>query len=115
VALVTVGLVALASSFGIFVTSWLKDSRQAGIVYGGLFTVLGMIGMIGTFTAGVPGTSKAIDTASLLVPQGWGVRGWKLLLEGAPAVDVYLTVAVTLAAGALFFVIGVLRFRKRYA
>lgn len=115
VALVTVGVVVLASSFGIFITSWLKDSRQAGIVTGGLLTVLGMIGMIGTFTAGVPGTSKVIDTASLAVPQGWGVRGWKLLLEGAPAADVYLTVAVMLAAGALFFVIGVFRFRKRYA
>ena len=35
----------VAAGFGIFVTSWLQNSRQAGIVYGGLMTVLGMIAM----------------------------------------------------------------------
>jgi ABC-2 type transport system permease protein len=115
VALVTVGLVVLASSFGIFVTSFLRGTRQAGIVYGGVMTVMGMIGMISVFTGGRPGASNAMDTASLVVPQGWGVRGWRLLLEGGGAGDVLLTVAVMLAAGIVFFAIGVLKFRKRYA
>jgi ABC-2 type transport system permease protein len=115
VALVIIGLVVLASSFGIFITSLLKNTRQAGIVYGGVMTVMGMIGMLTVFSAANPAGSTAFETASLVVPQGWGVRGWRLLLEGGSVGDVLLTVAVMLAAGLVFFAIGVLRFRKRYA
>ena len=115
VALVTLGLVVLASSFGIFITSLLKDTRQAGIVYGGVMTVLGMIGMVSVFTANVPGASNPMKTASLFVPQGWGVRGWELLLQGGGVSELALTVVVMLAAGAVFFAIGLVRFRKRFA
>ena len=114
VALVTVGLVVLAAGFGIFITSWLENSRQAGIVYGGVMTVLGMAAMMRTF-ASVPGASRAIDTLSLFVPQGWGVWGWQVLLAGGGLNDVWWIVGVMLALGVLFFVIGVLRFQKRFA
>jgi hypothetical protein len=115
VAVVILGLVVLASSFGIFITSLLRDSRQAGIVYGGVLTVLGMIGMVSVFTIGVPSTMNGIGIASLLVPQGWGVRGWQLLLDGRPIHDILPIVAAMLGLGIVFFFIGVLRFRKRYA
>ncbi len=115
-ALVTLGLVLLAASFGLFLTSLLKDTRQAGIVYGGVLTVLGMVGMIGIFTAGVPGASgAAFETVSLLTPQGWGVRGYQLLLEGGNVGDIVVPVAVMLGLGAIFFVLGLFRFRKRFA
>ena len=115
IALVVIGLVVVASSFGIFVTSFLRDTRQGGIIYGGVMTVMGMVGMLPTFTGTNPGAASAFETASLVVPQGWGVRGWRLLLEGSAIGDLLLTVAVMLAAGIVFFVIGVLKFRKRYA
>ncbi len=115
VALVTASLVVLASSFGIFITSLLKNTRQSGIIYGGVMTVMGMIGMIGVFTAGASATPAAVRQAALIVPQGWAVRGWQLLLAGADVEQVLLTVAVMLAAGIIFFAIGVLKFRKRYA
>ncbi|MGD8466319.1 MAG: ABC transporter permease [Anaerolineae bacterium] len=117
VALVILGLVVMAASFGIFITSFLKNSRQAGIIYGGVMTVMGMIGMVGVFTASVPGADNPMRTASLFVPQGWGVRGWQLLLEGSGALtnDVLLTVGVMLALGLIFFVIGLLKFRNRFA
>ena len=115
VALVTIGLVVVASSFGIFVTSFLRNTRQGGIIYGGVMTVMGMIGMLTVFSGTTPAGTKAFETVSLVVPQGWGVRGWRLLLEGHGLEDLLLTVAVMFAAGAVFFVIGVLRFRKRYA
>lgn len=38
--LAVMGLVILAASFGIFVMSWLKDTKQAGVVIGGVMTVL---------------------------------------------------------------------------
>jgi ABC-2 type transport system permease protein len=115
VALVIASLVVLASSFGIFITSLLKDVRQSGIIYGGVMTVMGMIGMIGVFTAGAASTPAAVRQAALIVPQGWAVRSWQLLLDGAPVAQLLLTVAVMLVAGIAFFAAGVLRFQKRYA
>jgi ABC-2 type transport system permease protein len=114
VVLVTVGLVVMAASFGIFITSLLTNSRQAGIVYGGVMTVLGMVAMMRTFTA-LPGTSQAIYTVSLFVPQGWGVWGWQVLLAGGGLRDVGWIAGVMLALGVVFFAIGVLRFQKRFA
>ena len=115
VAAVTVALVVLASSFGIFITSFLRDTRQGGIIYGGVMTVMGMLGMITVFTGTVPTASNATNTVSLIVPQGWAVRAWRLLLDGAGFGEVLPTVAVMLAAGIVFFVVGVLKFRNRYA
>ena len=115
VAMVTLGLVVLASSFGIFVTSLLKGTRQTGIVSGGVMTVMGMVGMLSVFTATTPDGSSAMSTASLFVPQGWGIRGWRLLLEGGGVEDIWLTVVVMLVLGLVFFLLGVLKFRKRYA
>jgi ABC-2 type transport system permease protein len=114
--LVTLGLIVLAASFGLFITSLLKDTRQAGIVYGGVMTLAGMVGMIDVFTAGAPSaSSEAFATISLFVPQGWGVRGYKLLLEGGGVGDVLPTVAVMMGVGGVFFVLGLLRFRKRFS
>jgi ABC-2 type transport system permease protein len=113
--LVSLALVLLAASFGLFVTSLLKNTRQSGIVYGGVMTVAGMLGMIGIFTPMAPGASGAMATIALLVPQGWSVRGWQILLQGGGVSDVVGTVGVQLALGVVFFVLGVSRFRKRFA
>ena len=114
-AAVGAGLVAVATGFGLLVTSLMTNRRQAGIIYGGVLTVMGMIGMVGVFTASVPGAGNPMSTASLIVPQGWAVRGWQLLLLGEGASSVVVPVAVMLAEGLLFFVLGAVRFRKRFA
>ena len=54
VALVTVGIVLSASSFGIFINSLLKTTKQGGIVFGGVLTMSGMIGMMPVFTGARP-------------------------------------------------------------
>jgi ABC-type Na+ efflux pump permease subunit len=46
VVLMAAGIIFSASSFGIFVNSFLKDSKQAGVLFGGVLTVTGMMGMI---------------------------------------------------------------------
>lgn len=115
VALAGLGLVVSAAGFGIFIISLLESSQQAGVVMGGVMTMLGMIGMASTFTAGVPNISDVAETISLFTPQGWAVRAWSILLRGGELNDVLLTAGVLLALGSAFFVIGVLRFRKRYA
>jgi hypothetical protein len=70
--------------------------------------------MVKVFTAGST-TSGTLDTISLLVPQGWAVRGLLQTMNGAPLGDVLLTVAGLLVIGAVLFIIGAIRFQKRYA
>jgi ABC-2 type transport system permease protein len=116
IALVTLGLTILASSFGLFITSLLKNARQGGIVYGGVMTVMGIVGMIDIFTANIPGAALGnLTFIPLLVPQGWAVRGWASVLEGGGVGDVLLTIGVMLGLSVGFFLIGLLRFRKRFA
>jgi len=111
-----VGLVVLAASFGIFVMSWLKDTRQAGVVIGGVMTVLGMVGISSVFTANVPGAAGGFAAIlPLFTPQGWAMRAWQLVRDGGTVSDVLLPFAVMIALTVVFFSIGVLRFRKRLA
>jgi ABC-2 type transport system permease protein len=112
-AMASLGLVVIATGFGIFVNSLLRNTRQAGIVYGGVLTVLGMGGMLTVFTGNVPGASPALDTVSLLTPHGWAVRSYGLLLYGGGPGDVLVPLVVMLALGAAFFAFGVWRFSRR--
>ncbi len=108
------GIIFSASSFGIFVNSFLKDTRQGSVVFGGMLTVSGMVGMINTFTGNSP-NADVLGDVSLLVPQGWAVRGLTQAMNAQPAADVFFTLLVLLVWGAIFFIFGVLRFNKRYA
>ena len=69
------GIVLLAGTTGLFLVSLLKDTRQSGIIFGGVLTMTGMVGLIPVFTAGVPNQSTLVQTAALLVPHGCA-RGW---------------------------------------
>jgi ABC-2 type transport system permease protein len=113
-ALVILGSVAAASGFGVFLMSLLKNAKQASVVFGGVVTATGMLGMVKIFTGGSP-TPGALDTISLFVPQGWGVRGLIQTMNAAPLGDVLLTVAVLLVVSVVLFTVGALRFQKRYA
>ena len=114
--LVAASMIILSAAFGLFITSLLKDTRQSGIVYGGVLTMMGMVGMIGVFTAQVPGATRgAFEVVSLLVPQGWAVRAWQLIQAGGGIGDVLVTLLVMLGLAAVFFAVGLLRFRKRFA
>ena len=113
VALVVVGLVVVASGFGLFLMSFVKSARQAGPVTGGVLTVTGMMG--GLFTVAVPNMPDAFNTLTQLMPQGWALRGWLAVLDGASLGELVLPFVVMLALGALLFALGVLRFRKRFA
>ncbi len=113
VLLVTLGLVAVSTGFGLFLMSFAKTSRQAGLVMGAVLTVLGMAG--GLFSAGMDVLPRAFETVALLTPQGWAMRGWKLSLAGAAPSDVLLPVGVVLVMGIVFFAAGALTFRRRLA
>ena len=114
VTLTAIGIVFVATSFGIFVNSFLKNTRQGGVIFGGVLTVTGMLGMIGIFAMNSPVAQSMANSVSLLVPQGWAVRGLMQAVESKPAGDVFLTMLIMLAWSTLFFAVGAWRFNRRY-
>jgi ABC-type Na+ efflux pump permease subunit len=115
VALIAIGIILSASSFGVFINSFLKTTKQGGVLFGGVLTVTGMLGMISIFAIGSPTASQMGDTVSLLVPQGWAVRGLMQALNAEPVGSVLTTTLALLAWSIVFFIIGVWRFNRRYA
>jgi ABC-type Na+ efflux pump permease subunit len=114
VILVALGLILLASTCGLFIISFLKNTRQAGVVFGGVLTVSGMIGIIGVFTANSPAASSVTDTVSLIVPQGWAMRTVELAMERAQIQEILIYLGGVLAWSAIFFVLGLRRLRRRF-
>lgn len=112
-ALLSIGaMIAAAAGFGIFLMSFVKTQRQSGMVLGGALTALGMLG--GLFTLAVP-MPEAFKTVNLFTPQGWVLRAWETTLKGGALGEVVPYVLVVLALAAIFFALGVRRFRNRYA
>jgi ABC-2 type transport system permease protein len=112
--LTIIGLVATASAFGIFVNAFVKNTKQAGVVYGGLMTVTGMIGMIDVFT-GNPGGASRFGNLPLLMPQGWVERSLIQTMQGATVAQIWPYLALMFIGSTALFTVGVWRFQKRYA
>ncbi len=112
-ALLTVGLIVAGAGFGVFVISLVKSSRQTGPVMGLVMTLSGLLG--GLIPTGDPSQPGVFDKVSLVLPQGWAMRGWRLALGGAGPAEILLPLAVMLAAGVALFAAGVLLFRRRFA
>ncbi len=115
VVLAMLGSVLTASTFGIFVISWLKDTRQVGAIYGGVMVITGMLGLLPVFTAGMPMRPAAIEVLALIPPQGWAMRGWRLAMSGASMGEIVLNLGVLVLWSGAFFLIGRARFNRRYA
>jgi ABC-2 type transport system permease protein len=113
VVIVAAGIVPISTSFGIFINSLLKDTKQGGLVFGGVLSFTGMIGMVRIFAMNSPGAAN-LGITSLLVPQGWAIRGILQLFDGVTGVPLLLNSLVMLVWSAVFFVIGVWRFNNRY-
>jgi ABC-2 type transport system permease protein len=115
VVLATVGTAVLSASFATFLTSFLKNTRQAGIVYGVVVNLVGWMGISRLFVGIIPGMAKysgVTDIISLFSPQGWAARIWQESLAGAP---VWITLTGMLLLSAALFLIGVRRFNRRFA
>jgi ABC-2 type transport system permease protein len=108
-----ISLVALATSFGIFVMSLVKGTKQAGIIYGGVLTFTGMLGISSVFVMGTP-IEKAFNYLPLLVPQGWAMNAFKASWNGdGQQVLIHSFGMIILAV--IFFSIGNARFKKRFS
>jgi ABC-2 type transport system permease protein len=112
--LVAAGTILVSSTFGIFVNSMMKDTKQSGVIFGGVLTITGMLGMISIFAMNSPSAARLGNTVSLLVPQGWAVRGFLQAMNQRSVQEVLVTVLVMLIWSSVFFSVGVWRFRRRY-
>jgi ABC-type Na+ efflux pump permease subunit len=109
------GLVTIAGTFGVFVVSWLKNTRQSSVVFGGVLTITGMLGVIHMFTMGAPNANPLADKISLLVPQGWAMRLLRIAMDGTPLVELLPWFGGVLVWSVAFFIIGNLRLQRRFA
>jgi ABC-2 type transport system permease protein len=109
----SVGLVAVANSFGIFIMSLVKSTRQAGMIYGAVLTFSGMLGISSIFTMGTS-AEAAFKVIPLVVPQGWAMRALETAWSG-DFLSTLLPSGVMLVWAILFFVIGTTRFKRRFA
>jgi ABC-type transport system involved in multi-copper enzyme maturation permease subunit len=115
ITLMSVCVILDAAAFGIFINSLLKSTKQGGIVFGGVLTVTTWIGAMPIFLGFTGAVNPVVNTISLTMPQGWIVR---MLMEGvnnAPLGQIAVSGLVSLAWTALFFIIGIWRFQRRYA
>lgn len=113
-AIAALSIIMLAATTGVFIISLLKSARQGGVVFGGVLTLTGMLGLINVFTAGQI-TSPTINVASLLVPQGWAIRILQQAIDGADVDRFVLTLGVVLLWCAVFAFIGQRRLQRRFA
>jgi len=110
--LASIGLVALATSFGIFVMSLVKGTKQAGIIYGAVLTFTGMLGISSVFVIGTP-IEEAFNYLPLFVPQGWAMNAFRATWQGNFGQTLINTGGMIILAVA-FFLIGNTRFKKRF-
>lgn len=115
VAVFVIGTVFAAATFGVFLISLMRSSRQSGVIFGGVLTLTGMLAMLPIFTSNSPNTPPLVNTVALLVPQGWVLRGLSLAREGSDIVPVLLNLLVLLIWSGVFFVLGRGRLRNRFA
>lgn len=113
VVLASFSMILAAAGFGVLIMSFLRSTRQTGPVLGGVLTVTGMLG--GLFTTGIPDVPTFFDQAKLAMPQGWALEVWQRVLSGAPLEMMWMPLTVLTVIGLVFFSIGVLIFRRRFA
>jgi ABC-2 type transport system permease protein len=96
----------------VLLVSFIKTSKQAGAIFGGALTALGMISGLFTTNIQMPAGFNALGN---FTPQGWVLKAWKASLAGQPASELVLPFIVLMAMALAMFAIGALMFRKRFA
>ncbi len=112
VTLALLGQMVASVGLGVLLVSFIKTSKQAGPIFGGGLTALGMISGLFTTNIVMPDAFNAIGN---FTPQGWVLKVWKLSLAGHPSGDLVIPFLVLVAMGIVMFAIGAVMFRKRFA
>lgn len=111
--LAVIALIAAAAGFGLLLMSFLNDSRQTGIILGGVMTITGMVG--GLFTSTIQNMPAFLGILKKFTPQGWALDLWQLVLNGAGYAEILFPFSVLLCMAVVFFIIANFRFQRRFA
>ena len=111
-ALGLIGQMLASVGLAVLLVSFIKTSKQAGPIFGGALTGLGMLSGLFTTNIAMPESFNALGN---FTPQGWVLKAWKLSLAGQPASEMIIPVLVLAAMSVVMFIIGAAMFRKRFA
>jgi ABC-2 type transport system permease protein len=95
----------------VLLVSFIKTTKQAGPIFGGGLTMLGMIS--GLFTANMK--IDIFNTMGNFTPQGWVLKAWKLSIAGQPVSELIVPFIVMVTMGMVMFAVGARMFGKRFA
>ena len=95
----------------VLLVSFIKTSKQAGPIFGGVLSGLGMVS--GLFTTNIP--IPAFKLIGNFTPQGWVLKAWLLSLAGHHATELIAPFLVMVAMGVVMFALGAMSFRRRLA
>ena len=112
VAIALLAQVIAASGLGVLLISIVKSTRQGGVVLGGVLSAMGMVS--GLFTVAVPSAAAALETVARFTPQGWVLATWTSVLNGQPAGQALMPLAVCTGFGIVTFAAGAFLFRRRF-
>ena len=111
VVLLTLALVAAATSWGMLIAAYSRTSGQAATL--GTAVVLIFAGLAGNF---VPRQllPQWLQTASYISPNAWGLEGFMKLAGGSPLTDILGPLAALLSMAIVLFGLALLAFRRQY-
>ena len=112
ISLSLLGQMVASVGLAVLLVSFIKTSKQAGPIFGGALTALGMLSGLFTTNINMPDSFNAIAN---FTPQGWVLKAWKLSLSGQPTSELVMPFIVLLAMGVVMFAIGAFMFRRRFA
>jgi len=107
------GLVFSAAGFGILLVSFLRSTRQAFLVMGGVVILTGMAG--GTMTTTFANLPEFYRVINLLTPQGWVLRGFEAAMTGASQSQSLTPALVSLLVSLVGLSIGLFNLTRRFA
>jgi ABC-2 type transport system permease protein len=112
IALSLLGQMFASVGLAVLLVSLLKSTKQAGPIFGGALTGLGMVSGLFTANISMPESFNAIGS---FTPQGWVLKAWKLTLTGQAPTELLVPFLVLAVMGIVMFTIGAALFRKRFA
>jgi ABC-2 type transport system permease protein len=112
IVLALLGQMFASVGLAVLLVSFIKTSKQAGPIFSGALTALGMVSGLFTTNIAMPESFNAIGN---FTPQGWVLKAWKLSLAGQPTGEMLLPFLLLVGMGIVMFIIGAILFRRRYA
>ncbi len=97
-------LVVAAAGLGLLIISFLKHSRQAFLIAGGVVLVTSIAG--GTMSTTFADLPAGFKLLTLFTPQGWVLQSWEAAMRNAPIGQVLFPAAVAVLIGIACFVVG---------